>query len=191
MKRLSSILWLALSLQSLAAHADCLDDAAAYYRLDPHLVRAIAWHESGMRPTAVNRNTDGSVDIGLMQINSSWLPSLARYGITRAHLFDACVNAYVGSWILSRNIQQLGLTWDAVGAYNAKSPAKRLIYAQKVYQALATISSTPFPATANLESVARPTNVPRIDVAPRAAAHRRRPSASSDITVVSWEPPNE
>ena len=173
------------------AFADCIDDAAKYHQVDARLVRAIAQVESRMRPDAVGANTDGSTDIGLMQINSSWVPSLARYGITRAHLFDACVNAYVGSWILSRNIQQLGLTWDAVGAYNAKSPAKRLIYAQKVYQALATISSTPFPATANLESVARPTNVPRIDVAPRAAAHRRRPSASSDITVVSWEPPNE
>lgn len=144
-----------------------------------------------MRPNAVNRNTDGSVDIGLMQINSSWLPSLARYGITRAHLFDACVNAYVGSWILSRNIQQLGLTWDAVGAYNARSPAKRLIYAQKVYQALATVGSTPGRAIANLESVVRPVNAPHVDAAPRAVAHRRRASTSSDITVVSWEPPNE
>ena len=133
MKRPSSILLLALSLQCLAAHADCLDDAAAYYRLDPHLVRAIAWHESGMRPTAVNRNTDGSVDIGLMQINSSWLPTLERAGISSQSLWDACVNAYVGAWILSSNIARLGPTWKAVGAYNATSPAKQLKYANQIY----------------------------------------------------------
>lgn len=183
--------FLVLVLLPALALADCIDDAARFHQVDARLVRAIAQVESRMRPDAVGANTDGSTDIGLMQINSSWLPSLARYGITRAHLFDACVNAYVGSWILSRNIQQLGLTWDAVGAYNARSPAKRLIYAQKVYQALATVGSTPGRATANLESVVRPVNAPRIDATPRAVAHRRRASTSSDITVVSWEPPNE
>lgn len=171
--------------------ADCIDDAAKFHQVDARLVRAIAHVESRMRADAVGANTDGSTDIGLMQINSSWLPSLARYGITQAHLFDACVNAYVGSWILSRNIQQLGLTWDAVGAYNARSPAKRLIYAQKVYHALATVSSTPSRATAKLQSVAGPTNVARSNAAPRGAAHRGRVSTSSDITVVSWEPSNE
>lgn len=183
--------FLVLLLLPALALADCIDDAAKFHQVDARLVRAIAQVESRMRPDAVGANTDGSTDIGLMQINSSWLPSLARYGITRTHLFDACVNAYVGSWILSRNIQQLGLTWDAVGAYNARSPAKRLAYAQKVYQALATVSSTPGRATAYLESGAKPTNVPRIDAAPRAGAHRRRLGTSSDITVVSWEPPNE
>ncbi|MFX7866290.1 lytic transglycosylase domain-containing protein, partial [Acinetobacter baumannii] len=88
-----------LALASLA-RADCLDDAANYYRLDPTLVRAIAWHESGMRPLAVNRNSNGSVDVGLMQINSSWFPTLARVGIAPEHLWNPCVNAYVGAWIL-------------------------------------------------------------------------------------------
>nr|WP_311530339.1 lytic transglycosylase domain-containing protein [uncultured Ralstonia sp.] len=114
-------------------HADCLDDAAARYALDPHLVRAIAWHESGMRATAVNRNSDGSYDIGLMQINSSWQPTLARAGISMQSLWDPCVNAYVGTWILSSNIARFGPTWKAVGAYNATSPAKQLRYANQIY----------------------------------------------------------
>ncbi|CAJ0781272.1 hypothetical protein R8510_04852 [Ralstonia chuxiongensis] len=115
------------------AYADCLDDAAARYSLDPHLVRAIAWHESGMSATAVNRNSDGSYDIGLMQINSSWQPTLARAGISMQSLWDPCVNAYVGTWILSSNIARFGPTWKAVGAYNATSPAKQLHYANQIY----------------------------------------------------------
>ncbi|NYS09138.1 lytic transglycosylase domain-containing protein [Ralstonia pickettii] len=131
-KRLFAFFALLLALASLA-RADCLDDAANYYRLDPTLVRAIAWHESGMRPLAVNRNSNGSVDVGLMQINSSWFPTLARVGIAPEHLWNPCVNAYVGAWILSSNIARLGPNWKAVGAYNATSPDKQLRYANQIY----------------------------------------------------------
>ena len=117
-------------------HADCLDDAATYRHISAQLVRAIAQHESGMHANAVNVNSDGSEDIGLMQINTSWLPKLGRYGIRREHLFDACVNAYVGTWILASNIREFGPTWKAVGAYNARSSSKQLIYANAIYRHL-------------------------------------------------------
>ncbi|MBB6592744.1 lytic transglycosylase domain-containing protein [Ralstonia solanacearum] len=127
------VLFFLLLVLAPAARADCLDDAAIHYRLDPTLVRAIAWHESGMRPLAVNRNSNGSVDVGLMQINSTWFPTLARAGITPEHLWNPCVNAYVGAWILSSNIARLGPNWKAVGAYNATSPDKQLRYANQIY----------------------------------------------------------
>ena len=134
MKRL--LLFLITALTAQTCFADCLNDAALYHHLSPALVHAIAQHESGMRANAVNENGDGSEDIGLMQINSSWLPTLGRYGIGRAQLFNACVNAYVGSWILASNIQQFGMSWRAVGAYNARSPEKQLIYARAIYRRL-------------------------------------------------------
>ncbi|MDR5806317.1 lytic transglycosylase domain-containing protein [Caballeronia sp. LZ001] len=129
----SALLFTAVSLN---ARADCLDDAASYHRVSVQVVRAIAQQESGMHPYVTSRNTDGSEDIGLMQINSSWLPKLARFGITRQHLFDACVNAYVGTWILASNIKQFGPTWKAVGAYNAVSSNKQLVYANNIYRRL-------------------------------------------------------
>ncbi|WP_133667633.1 lytic transglycosylase domain-containing protein [Paraburkholderia sp. BL10I2N1] len=116
--------------------ADCIDDAAAYHHISAQLVHAIAQHESGMRASAVNVNGNGTEDIGLMQINSSWLPALARYGIRRENLFNACVNAYVGAWILASNIRQFGPTWKAVGAYNAVSSSKQLVYANAIYRRL-------------------------------------------------------
>jgi soluble lytic murein transglycosylase-like protein len=114
--------------------ADCLDDAARFHRVSTVLVRAIAQQESGMRANAVNTNNDGTEDIGLMQINSSWLPKLRRYGITRESLFNGCVNGYVGTWILASNIKQFGPTWKAVGAYNAVSANKQLVYANNIYR---------------------------------------------------------
>lgn len=119
------------------AMAFCFDDAARRYYVNPDLLRAIARVESNMNPRAINHsNENGSYDIGLMQINSSWLPVLARYGIKEEDLFDPCVNVHVGAWILAQNFRDLGFNWQAIGAYNARSPEKRLRYALKVYQAV-------------------------------------------------------
>jgi hypothetical protein len=71
-----------------------------------------------------------------MQINSTWLPTLRKWGIDRSQLLDACISAYIGAWILEQNIKQYGLTWNAVGAYNAASPEKRLAYANRIYKRL-------------------------------------------------------
>jgi soluble lytic murein transglycosylase-like protein len=119
-----------------SARADCLDDAAAYQHINPQLVHVIAQHESEMRANAVHMNADGTEDIGLMQVNSGELRGLARYGIRRGHLFNPCVNAYVGTWILARKIKRFGLTWKAVGAYNASTPWKQLNYANAIYRRL-------------------------------------------------------
>lgn len=116
--------------------AACFAEAAARYRVPTQLLMAISEVESGGNPMAINRNTDGSYDIGHMQINSRWLPKLKRYGITERNLFDACTNTHVGAWILAQNIAQLGYSWDAIGAYNARSKEKRIVYARKVAKVL-------------------------------------------------------
>lgn len=130
-------------LPTAAVHS-CLLAAARKHRVDYRLMRAVAEQESGYNPQAIRApyiagNKDGSLDYGLMQINSSWLPTLASYGITQRTLLDPCVNADVGAWILADLFRRHGLTWDAVGAYNAKSPEKRYAYAVGVYTKLQRI----------------------------------------------------
>ncbi|WP_341678714.1 lytic transglycosylase domain-containing protein [Niveibacterium sp. SC-1] len=72
-----------------AQHATCTwESAGQKHGVSPYLLYAIAKTESSLNPRATNRNGNGSEDVGLMQINSVWLPTLARYGITRADLFD-------------------------------------------------------------------------------------------------------
>jgi hypothetical protein len=125
------------------AAADCIDDAAAFQHVNVTLMRAIAQVESGTQADSVNLNTNGTVDIGLMQINSFWLPTLSREGISRQSLFDSCTNAYVGAWILAANIKQFGPTWRAIGAYNATTDDKRLAYAKKIYTMAQAITGSP------------------------------------------------
>ena len=115
------------------AHA-CWEEAAERYGMNPYLLYAIARTESNLNASAINRNKNGSYDIGLMQINSRWLPTLRKYGIEETHLWDACVNIQVGAWVLAQNVQRMGNSWEAVGAYNARNPELRIKYAQKVYR---------------------------------------------------------
>jgi hypothetical protein len=78
----------------------CIQNAAEYHEVDPQLLRAILMVESRLNPKAMNRNTNGTRDIGVAQINSIHLPVLKVHGIQEDHLKDACINTYVGAWIL-------------------------------------------------------------------------------------------
>jgi len=131
---------------ALPAHA-CWEDAAQRYQVSSALLYAIARTESGLNPLAIGRNGNGSRDIGLMQINSAWLPTLASHGISERNLFEPCTNIHVGAWILAGNVSRLGYTWDAVGAYNATRPALRRAYIEKVRRHLpAAIPASARPA---------------------------------------------
>ncbi len=90
----------------------------------------------------------------MMQINSSHLPQLARYGITRERLLaERCLCINVGAWVLSGAYAYYGIDWkrgvdwNGVGAYNAGVSAtaeqqrKRDRYSktvQRIYEDLAT-----------------------------------------------------
>lgn len=115
----------------------CWSEIGQKYGIHPYLLWAIAKTESDLNPAAVNRaNRDGSYDIGLMQINSRWLKTLAANGITEQQLYEPCVNIEVGAWILAQNIARLGNTWQAVGAYNAGTFERQLRYARRVLSKL-------------------------------------------------------
>lgn len=133
MRPFKTIFIAGLALLSGGAHA-CWEEAGARYGISPHLLYAIAKTESSLNPAAINRNKNGSYDLGLMQINSSWFPKLRKFGLDEKHLLDPCTSIHVGAWILAQNMQRLGYSWDAVGAYNSSKPDLRLKYALKVYK---------------------------------------------------------
>lgn len=124
-------------IENQEAMQGCWDRAAKTYKLDPWLLMAIAKVESSFNPNAVNTsNRNKTADIGLMQINDIWLPTLKKFGIHRKDLFEPCTSIFVGAWILAQNIKRFGYNLDGIGAYNSpKHVITRRKYAQKVYLA--------------------------------------------------------
>lgn len=146
-----------------AANATCWEAASQSYGIPVDVLKAVAKTESGFNPKALNKNTNGTYDIGLMQINSAWLPRLEGYGVTEQSLHDACTNLKVGAWILSNNAQKLGWNWNAIGAYNvgcakldaAECGRRRNQYAWKVHTAMNKVGDLRAPAKGALVSYAQ------------------------------------
>ncbi|SAK71287.1 lytic transglycosylase, catalytic [Caballeronia pedi] len=130
----------ALLVASLAASPafadDCFEQAAAYQGVNPLVLRAVAWRESKGDAAAINRNLNGSMDVGQLQINSIHFPDLARHGIPHRALTDPCVNVFVAAWLLKQKMVKYGNTWRAVGAYHSESPKYRDAYARSIQQIL-------------------------------------------------------
>ncbi len=120
------------------AFAYCFEEAGRYYGVSPRLLWAIAKVESNFNPRAINRNKNGTYDIGLMQINSRWLPVLKRHGLYDERLiWHPCYNTFVGAWVLRQCINRYGNSWKAVDCYNKGSKAKETSqYVWKVYRSL-------------------------------------------------------
>jgi soluble lytic murein transglycosylase-like protein len=162
------------ALLSLPAHAfACWDEAGQRYGISPQILYAIARVESHLNPQAINlthRQRTGTYDIGLMQINSSNLPALARHGITEKDLYDACTSIHVGAWLLAKTLSRHGLNWDGVGAYNAACTQlkgedchnARRRYAWQVYRNLPTTARSAAQPVMSLRSHTSPDSAPFI-----------------------------
>ncbi|EHM1180620.1 transglycosylase SLT domain-containing protein [Salmonella enterica] len=123
---------------------DCFELAGRDANIDPMLLRAVAWQESGLNYRITGSNAlagfGEGYGYGLMQIDSQHLLFLKKYGITKENLInDICLNIYVGAYIMAVAFNKFGENWKAVGAYNAgfkensKQQERRTLYARKVH----------------------------------------------------------
>ena len=166
---ISCISYLLAALLPLTVLGFCFENAGNTYGINPTLLESIARVESNMNPRAINKNTNGTSDIGLMQINSAWLRSMS---VTANDLLnDPCLNTMTGAWILRQCIDRHGYGWEAVGCYNAMSRNKKVNYAWKVFQQLKNEQNK---STGNLLRTASD-----IKAKPEGNQPAQRPAASS------------
>lgn len=81
--------------------------------------------ESGFNPRAINYNKNGTVDVGIMQINSA---TARYYGYEPYRLFDVCTNIKVATLKLSDCISRYGYTYEAIGCYHSNNTYHKLKY---------------------------------------------------------------
>lgn len=87
-------------------------------------------------------NTNKSVDIGPMGINSIHLGELQQYGINAEKLrSDPCLNVFIGTWLLRRSIVQAGGNlWKGIGNYHSKTPSLHRDYQLKVWKKMQRVA---------------------------------------------------
>lgn len=120
----------------------CINQAAVAYHVPATLILAIMRKENGRNGQAV-RNNNGTHDLGIMQINTRWLPTLAKYGYTKQDLqFNACKNVMVGTWILAGSLANGKTAWSGVGNYHSKTPKFNLRYRTDIETHYQTITQT-------------------------------------------------
>lgn len=140
----------------------CWEQAAQRYDVSADLLYAIARVESDLNPQAVNlshRQRTGSYDIGLMQINSSNLRTLARYGIHERDLYQPCTSIHVGAWLLAHSFARHGATWEGVGAYNAACSQLKGAACQKARAKYAWLVYRQLPSRQASQRQAAPTKI--------------------------------
>lgn len=77
----------------------------------------------------VSANTNGTYDIGPAQINSWWLPTLAKAGISEDALRnDLCTNVLASGWIYAQALRQTGNMAKAIALYHSPTPKHQYRY---------------------------------------------------------------
>ncbi len=100
----------------------CFEEAAATYGFLPSTLWTIAKIESNLNPNDFNKNRNGTVDIGLMQVNSANLEDLKRLGYDYGNdIWEPCTNVMVGAWILKKCYDKFGESWKTIDCYNKGS----------------------------------------------------------------------
>jgi soluble lytic murein transglycosylase-like protein len=123
------------------ALAVCIFAAAQTYAVPPSVILGILNVEGGRIGQAV-RNTNNTYDLGPMQINTIWMPELARYwGVSEARALrevrdNACINIGVGAWILRQKMNQTGSLYQGIAWYHSATPHLGRTYQKKVLSAM-------------------------------------------------------
>lgn len=121
--------------------AACLMLAAQTYNVPPAVMVGIYNVEGGKIGQQVS-NTNGTYDLGPMQINTLWLPELAEYwGVNEVTARkwvrdDACTNMQVSAWILRQHLNETGSLAKAIAHYHSRTPERGSNYRRKVVSAM-------------------------------------------------------
>ena len=119
----------------------CMVLVAKVYALPPRVLPSIQAVEGG-RPGTASLNTDGSADLGVMQVNTRWVPALARIAglspedVRKRLIFDACFNiAAAGAILRTYLVETHNDLMRAIGDYHSHTEIRNQRYQLQVLRA--------------------------------------------------------
>ena len=119
----------------------CMLAVSAELHLPPRVLPAIQAVEGG-RVGFVRANSNGTEDLGLMQVNSLWLPVLSRHtslppdAVRDKLVQDGCFNVAVAGAIMRVYLRETrGDILAAVGNYHSHTPPRHQAFRDKVVRA--------------------------------------------------------
>jgi hypothetical protein len=124
---------------------------AAMQHLPPRVLPSIQAVEGGS-VGSVSHNRDGSEDLGVMQINTRWLPAVSRRlgvnpsQVRAALISNPCLNILVASAILRLYLRQTeGNILAAIGDYHSHTPVLNHSYQLEVIGEARSLFGKPVP----------------------------------------------
>jgi hypothetical protein len=114
----------------------CMLVVAATTGLPPRVLPVIQSIEGGA-PGMIQPDSNGTADLGVMQVNTIWLPALAtRAGLSQAQternlINDPCFNIAAAALILRGYLAEThGALLPAIGDYHSHTPALNTGYTE-------------------------------------------------------------
>jgi hypothetical protein len=137
-----------------APYLACIALVSTFYHLPPRVLPSIQLVEGG-RVGLVAANTDGSSDLGLMQINTRWIAPLAQHArlpeaMVRHRLInDPCFSIATAGAIMRIYLnEERGSLLRAVGDYHSHTYLRNQAYQAKVLAAAQRLFNRPPPVEA-------------------------------------------
>ncbi|MCB8877450.1 lytic transglycosylase domain-containing protein [Acidisoma silvae] len=143
--------------------------AAANLHSEPPALLLILLNVEGGTLGAVSQNTNGTVDIGPMQVNQIWVPMVAaHWHASKDATYDAlrdnfCANVEAGSWILRQGLDEAhGDLWGGVAFYHSHNPVYQQRYMLSVLKQALRLEALPQKKTSNrLSALTAPAGTPK------------------------------
>jgi hypothetical protein len=129
----------------------CMLAVSQFYHLPPRVLPSIQVVEAG-QPGTISRNFNGTGDLGVMQVNTFWIPRLARSwhmtprAVAGRLIEDPCFNIAAAGAIMRIYLDESrGDVVQAVGYYHSHTPGLASDYQIKVIRASYRLFGRPRP----------------------------------------------
>jgi hypothetical protein len=112
-----------------------------------HTLFALRQKEGGWIGAQV-RNSNGSFDLGPMQVNDWWVPKIAALidrdvvSVRNWLTDDPCFNVGAAKWIFLSALSQTKDYWQSIGVYHSPNRRRQIAYARDVARLLRVMPRT-------------------------------------------------